>query len=130
VRSPSLSSDSGNSTDEEKAIHDDYVHPTSLKAWKQKKDKEMQEQEPQVKGKRPQSGGRSAKVKSPKGAEKPAKPPSPREKSPKGGKSKRPTSATAAEKLAVGERFSKTVYHFPSLRQKKRYKNQANQLNE
>jgi hypothetical protein len=101
IRSASVSSDSGNSTDDEKAIRDDYVHPTSLKAWKQKKDKEMQEQEPQVKTKRPPSGNRSAKVKSPKAAEKTAKPPTPREKSPKGGKSKRPTSATAAEKLAA-----------------------------
>lgn len=101
VRSPSVSSDSGNSTDEDKAIRDDYVHPTSLKAWKQKKDKEMQEQEQQVKAKRPQSGNRSAKVKSPKAAEKTTKPASPREKSPKGSKSKRPTSAGPSEKSAV-----------------------------
>ena len=115
VRSPSVTSDSGNSTDEEKAIRDDYVHPTSLKAWKQKKDKETQEQEQQIKAKRPQSGSRSAKAKSPKGdkggkpatprdkspkGEKGGKPATPREKSPKGGKSKRPTSATPSEKAA------------------------------
>lgn len=107
-RSPSvLSSDSGNSTDEEKAIRDDYVHPTSLKAWKQKKDKEMQEQEQQqqlVKSRRPQSGNRSAKVKSPKAAEKTGKPPTPREKSPKSSKAKRPTSASS-EKSTVSSIF-------------------------
>jgi len=107
-RSPSVaSSDSGNSTDEEKAIRDDYVHPTSLKAWKQKKDKDIQEQEQQVKAKRPQSGNRSAKVKSPRAAEKGSKPPTPREKSPKASKTKRPTSATPSEKSAVSLIFSK-----------------------
>lgn len=107
VRSPSVSSDSGNSTDDEKAIRDDYVHPTSLKAWKQKRDKELKEQEEQVKSKRPTSG-RSAKTKSPKGGSKPTSPrektsksPTAREKSPKGGKSKRPTSATPSEKSIV-----------------------------
>ena len=106
VRTPSAaSSDSGNSTDDEKFIRDDYVHPTSLKAWKQKKDKEVQEQEQQVKTKRPQSGARSAKVKSPKAAEKAGKSPTPREKSPKTGKSKRPTSAAPSEKQSVSERF-------------------------
>ncbi|CAF4384534.1 unnamed protein product [Rotaria sp. Silwood2] len=100
ARSPSVSSDSGNSSDEEKTIRDDYVHPTSLKAWKQKKDKETQEQEQQVKAKRPPSGNRSPKVKSPRAAEKAAKPPTPRDKSPKGTKTKRPTSATPSEKSA------------------------------
>ncbi len=101
-RSPSVaSSDSGNSSDEEKAIREDYVHPTSLKAWKQKKDKETQEQEQQIKAKRPQSGNRSDKVKSPRAAaEKASKPTTAREKSPKGNKIKRPTSATPSEKLA------------------------------
>ncbi|CAF0831903.1 unnamed protein product [Rotaria sp. Silwood1] len=100
TRSPSVSSDSGNSSEEEKAIRDDYVHPTSLKAWKQKKDKETVEQEQQVKAKRPPSGNRSPKAKSPRAAEKAAKPPTPREKSPKGTKTKRPTSATSSEKAA------------------------------
>ncbi|CAF0734574.1 unnamed protein product [Rotaria sordida] len=100
VRSPSVSSDSGHSSDEEKAIRDDYIHPTSLKAWKQKKDKEVQEQEQQAKPKRPLSGTRSPKGKSPRPPEKAAKPPTPREKSPKGAKTKRPTSATPSEKAA------------------------------
>ena len=130
VRTPSLTSDSGNSTDDEKVIRDDYVHPTSLKAWKQKKDKEAQEQEQQVKVKRPPSGSRSAKAKSPKAGDKAAKPPTPREKSPKAGKSKRPTSAAASEKLAVSERFLIIENYFQSLRQKKPYRNQANQSNE
>ncbi len=101
VRSPSvLSSDSG-SSDEEKAIRDGYVHPTSLKAWKQKKDKEIQEQEQQVKTKRPQSGARSVKGKSPRPGEKSAKSPPPREKSPKGSKSKPPTSVSPSERPPV-----------------------------
>ncbi|CAF3921090.1 unnamed protein product, partial [Rotaria magnacalcarata] len=97
VRSASVSSDSGNSTDEEKTIRDDYVHPTSLKAWKQKKDKEIQEQDQQAKGKRPTSGTKSPKAKSPRGAEKAAKTTTPREKSPKGAKEKR-ASSTPSDK--------------------------------
>ena len=101
-----------------------------MKAWKQKKDKETQEQDQQVKAKRPQSGSRSAKAKSPKGdkggkpptprekspkaAEKAVKPATPREKSPKGGKSKRPTSATPSEKAAVSEQMS-PKYHTISI---------------
>ncbi|CAM4745848.1 unnamed protein product [Rotaria magnacalcarata] len=97
VRSASVSSDSGNSTDEEKTIRDDYVYPTSLKAWKQKKDKEIQEQDQQAKGKRPTSGTKSPKAKSPRGAEKAAKTTTPREKSPKGAKEKR-ASSTPSDK--------------------------------
>ncbi|CAF4641723.1 unnamed protein product [Rotaria socialis] len=97
LRSASVSSDSGNSTDEEKTIRDDYVHPTSLKAWKQKKDKEIQEQDQQVKAKRPTSGTKSPKAKSPRGAEKAAKVTTPREKSPKGAKGKR-ASSTPSDK--------------------------------
>jgi hypothetical protein len=117
VRSASASTDSGHSTDEEKAIRDDYVHPTSLKAWKQKKDKEVLEQDQQAKAKRPASGSRSAKAKSPRAGEKAAKSPTrektakspPREKSPKGSKTKRPTSATPSEKVRVNNTISK--YH-------------------
>lgn len=145
VRSASVTSDSGNSTDEEKAIRDDYAHPTSLKAWKQKKDKEMQEQEQQIKAKRPQSGSRSAKAKSPKGdkggkpatprekspkADKGGKPATPREKSPKGGKSKRPTSATASEKAAVSLNHAKMSFTFHSSRQQKQPTKPANRSNE
>lgn len=109
VRSPSASSDSGNSTDEEKAIRDDYAHPTSLKAWKQKKDKETQELEQAqlAKAKRPPSATKEKKPKSPKGAPAAAataaaKPTSPRDKSPKRSKSpKRPGSGTSSEKPTV-----------------------------
>lgn len=100
-RSASASPDSGNSTDEERTIRDDYVHPTSLKAWKQKKDKEVQEQEQQTKAKRPPSGNKSPKPKSPRAAEKAAKSPTPGEKSPKGAKGKRAASAAASETSVV-----------------------------
>ena len=108
VRSPSASSDSGNSTDEEKAIRDDYAHPTSLKAWKQKKDKEVQELEQAqlAKAKRPPSATKEKKPKSPKGAPATAagaaKPTTPRDKSPKRSRSpKRPGSGAPSEKSAV-----------------------------
>lgn len=105
-----MSSDSGNSTDEEKNIRDDYVHPNSLKAWKQKKEKEQQELEQQqaVKAKRPPSGTKGGKPKSPKGDKTgtavAVKPPTPREKSPKRVKSpKRPSSAAPSEKSVVSD---------------------------
>lgn len=110
ARSRSATPDSGHSTEEERAIRDDYVHPTSLKAWKQKKDKETleldQQQQSKV-AKRPASGKKDGKPKSPRGAqqtttEKPTKPPSPREKSPKRSKSpKRPGSGAQSEKSNV-----------------------------
>jgi hypothetical protein len=112
IRSPSITSDSGNSTDEERAIRDDFVHPNSLKAWKQKKDKENEEAEQQqqqqaAKAKRPTSGNKSAAHKSPRGttaADKTAKATSPRDKSPKGAKNeKRQASAAVGEKSPVSK---------------------------
>jgi hypothetical protein len=87
VRTPSASSDSGNNTDEEKIIRDDYVYPSSLKAWKQKKDKDMQEldQQPMSKTKRPTSSARGTKGKSSRVS--PVKVATPRVKSPKRSKS-------------------------------------------
>ena len=122
VRTPSVTSDSGHSSDEDKAIRDNYVHPTSLKAWKEKKDREVHEKEhherqqqqqqqqpppPAAKSKQPTSeGGKPAKVKSARGAaaagEKSTKPSTPREKSPKESKSpKRPSSPATHEKSTV-----------------------------
>jgi len=103
-RSASVSSEPANITDEEQGIRDDYTHPTSLKAWKQKKDKEIQEQE-LAKAKRAQSATRVGKTKTPRGTEKEAKPSTPPEKSTKDSKTKQQPNAVPIEKPVVSKIF-------------------------
>ena len=100
-RSTSVSSEAGNTTaEDEQTIRDDYAHPTSLKAWKQKRDKEIQEEE-LAKAKRAESANKRGKTKTPRGSEKPGKEASPHEKSSKDSKLKQQTSTASIDKPPV-----------------------------
>ncbi|CAF0822833.1 unnamed protein product [Adineta ricciae] len=97
-RSTSVSSEAGNTTaEDEQTIRDDYAHPTSLKAWKQKRDKEIQEEE-LAKAKRAESATKRGKTKTPRGSEKPGKEASPHDKSSKDSKLKQQTNTASIDK--------------------------------
>ncbi|UJR27796.1 hypothetical protein I4U23_009067 [Adineta vaga] len=91
-RSTSVSSEAGNTTaEDEQTIRDDYAHPTSLKVWKQKRDKEIQEEE-LAKAKRAESATKRGKTKTPRASEKA------QEKSSKDNKLKQQASSVSIEK--------------------------------
>lgn len=101
-RSASVNSENANITDEEPGIRDNYAHPTSLKVWKQKRDKEIEEQE-LAKAKRAQSATKG-KTKSPRAT----KPTTPLEKSAKDSKAKQQPAPVPVEKPVVSKSFSRT----------------------
>ncbi|CAF1080181.1 unnamed protein product [Adineta steineri] len=93
-RSASAASSDAEKTpnEDEQVIRDDYAHPTSLKVWKQKRDKELEE-EALAKAKRAESATKKGKAKSPRASEKAGKTTTPNEKSSKDGKSKQQAAA-------------------------------------